>query len=164
MPSASSVSGWGAWFAEPSTEWKSPVQFADWTGADRTGADRAFLVSVSVNLRFRWSRLDWSRQGAPLEAKVEGAPLKAEVEVHLPLDEGRVQEAGGGLEAAVDALDVVDPVVLRVYSHDGPIRCRKHGYNLTTNQSDAGSTGIFSRRTNQIQEARAYGHHLGSKG
>eukprot|EP00976_Prorocentrum_cordatum_P014477 289031-Prorocentrum_minimum.AAC.1 len=28
----------------------------------------------------------------------------------------------------------------RVYSHDGPIRCRKHGYILTADQSDAGST------------------------
>eukprot|EP00976_Prorocentrum_cordatum_P079643 1183639-Prorocentrum_minimum.AAC.9 len=27
----------------------------------------------------------------------------------------------------------------RVYSHHGPIRCRKRGYILTTDQSDAGS-------------------------
>ena len=36
----------------------------------------------------------------------------------------------------------------QVYSHDGPIRCRKRGYILTTDQSDARSAGIFSRRTN----------------
>eukprot|EP00976_Prorocentrum_cordatum_P067487 1178767-Prorocentrum_minimum.AAC.1 len=29
---------------------------------------------------------------------------------------------------------------------------------LTTNQSDAGSMGIFSRWTNQTQEARVYSH------
>eukprot|EP00959_Pyramimonas_sp_CCMP1952_P357301 7481755-Pyramimonas_sp.AAC.1 len=27
---------------------------------------------------------------------------------------------------------------LRAYSHDGPIRCRKRGYTLTMDQSDAG--------------------------
>eukprot|EP00959_Pyramimonas_sp_CCMP1952_P177871 3717558-Pyramimonas_sp.AAC.1 len=31
-----------------------------------------------------------------------------------------------------------------VNSHDGPIRRRKHGYILMTDQSDAGSMGIFS--------------------
>eukprot|EP00976_Prorocentrum_cordatum_P077344 1182650-Prorocentrum_minimum.AAC.1 len=35
------------------------------------------------------------------------------------------------------------------YSHDGPIGRRKRGHILTTDQSDAGSTGIFSRRTNR---------------
>eukprot|EP00959_Pyramimonas_sp_CCMP1952_P297354 6220646-Pyramimonas_sp.AAC.5 len=30
----------------------------------------------------------------------------------------------------------------------------KRGYILTADQSDAGSVGIFSRRTNQTQEAR----------
>eukprot|EP00959_Pyramimonas_sp_CCMP1952_P415082 8697367-Pyramimonas_sp.AAC.1 len=34
-----------------------------------------------------------------------------------------------------------------VYSHNGPIIRRKHGYILKTDQSYAGSTGIFSRRT-----------------
>eukprot|EP00959_Pyramimonas_sp_CCMP1952_P152514 3191162-Pyramimonas_sp.AAC.1 len=33
------------------------------------------------------------------------------------------------------------------------MRSRKHRFIPTTNQSDAGSTGIFSRRTNQMQEA-----------
>eukprot|EP00976_Prorocentrum_cordatum_P118099 1196411-Prorocentrum_minimum.AAC.4 len=46
----------------------------------------------------------------------------------------------------------------RVYSHDGPIRRRRRGYILTTDQSDAGGAGIFSRRTNQTQEARVYSH------
>eukprot|EP00959_Pyramimonas_sp_CCMP1952_P189538 3964675-Pyramimonas_sp.AAC.2 len=32
----------------------------------------------------------------------------------------------------------------RVYSHSGPIRCRKRGYILTADQSDTGSVGIFS--------------------
>eukprot|EP00976_Prorocentrum_cordatum_P084313 1185607-Prorocentrum_minimum.AAC.1 len=34
-----------------------------------------------------------------------------------------------------------------VYSHDGPIRRRKHGYILTMDQSDAKSAGIFSKST-----------------
>eukprot|EP00959_Pyramimonas_sp_CCMP1952_P122454 2559986-Pyramimonas_sp.AAC.1 len=40
----------------------------------------------------------------------------------------------------------------------GPIRRSKCGYTLTTDQSDAGSVGIFSRRTNQTQEAWVYSH------
>eukprot|EP00976_Prorocentrum_cordatum_P085399 1186071-Prorocentrum_minimum.AAC.1 len=36
---------------------------------------------------------------------------------------------------------------------EGHRTCR---YILTTDQSDAGSAGIFSRRTNQTQEARVY--------
>eukprot|EP00959_Pyramimonas_sp_CCMP1952_P108568 2269984-Pyramimonas_sp.AAC.1 len=63
-------------------------------------------------------------------------------------------------------------------AHDGPIKRRKRGYILTTDQSntgshrvqymqtaparhlhmtdqsDAGSAGMFSQRTNQTQEAR----------
>eukprot|EP00976_Prorocentrum_cordatum_P011831 238320-Prorocentrum_minimum.AAC.1 len=39
-----------------------------------------------------------------------------------------------------------------------PIRRRKCGYILTTDQSDAGSAGIFLRRTNQTQEVRVYSH------
>eukprot|EP00976_Prorocentrum_cordatum_P000913 18411-Prorocentrum_minimum.AAC.1 len=46
----------------------------------------------------------------------------------------------------------------RVYSHDGPIGRRTHGYILTTDQLDEGHTGIFSRRTNQAQDARVYSH------
>eukprot|EP00976_Prorocentrum_cordatum_P062787 1176855-Prorocentrum_minimum.AAC.3 len=46
----------------------------------------------------------------------------------------------------------------RVYSHDGPIGRRKRGYILTTDQSDAGGAGIFSRRTNQTHEVRVYSH------
>eukprot|EP00976_Prorocentrum_cordatum_P073505 1181122-Prorocentrum_minimum.AAC.1 len=38
---------------------------------------------------------------------------------------------------------------VRVYSHDGPIRRRKCGYVLTTDQSDAGSAGI---RTNMVNK------------
>eukprot|EP00976_Prorocentrum_cordatum_P023599 480553-Prorocentrum_minimum.AAC.1 len=49
-------------------------------------------------------------------------------------------------------------VALWVYSHDGPIIRRKHGYILTTDQSYAGDTGLFSRRTNHTQEARVYSH------
>eukprot|EP00976_Prorocentrum_cordatum_P115382 1196000-Prorocentrum_minimum.AAC.4 len=41
-----------------------------------------------------------------------------------------------------------------VYSHGGPIRCRKRRYILTADQSDAVSAGIFPWRTNQTQEAR----------
>eukprot|EP00959_Pyramimonas_sp_CCMP1952_P162160 3390432-Pyramimonas_sp.AAC.1 len=50
---------------------------------------------------------------------------------------------------------------LQVYSHDGPIgRSREvRAYCLTTDQSDAGSAGIFSRRTNRTQEVRAYSHN-----
>eukprot|EP00959_Pyramimonas_sp_CCMP1952_P166342 3476831-Pyramimonas_sp.AAC.1 len=32
----------------------------------------------------------------------------------------------------------------QIYSHDGPIRCRKHRYILTADQSDAEHEGIFS--------------------
>eukprot|EP00959_Pyramimonas_sp_CCMP1952_P463111 9484353-Pyramimonas_sp.AAC.1 len=39
----------------------------------------------------------------------------------------------------------------RVCSHDGPIGHSKCGYILKTDQSDAGSAGMFSRRTNQTQ-------------
>eukprot|EP00959_Pyramimonas_sp_CCMP1952_P289964 6064470-Pyramimonas_sp.AAC.1 len=35
-----------------------------------------------------------------------------------------------------------------------PIRRRKRRYILTTDQSEAGNAGIFSRRTNQTQEAQ----------
>eukprot|EP00976_Prorocentrum_cordatum_P054900 1107751-Prorocentrum_minimum.AAC.1 len=41
-----------------------------------------------------------------------------------------------------------------VYCHDGPIRRRKLGNILTTDQSDAGSAGIFSRRTNETIKAK----------
>eukprot|EP00976_Prorocentrum_cordatum_P083320 1185186-Prorocentrum_minimum.AAC.2 len=45
-----------------------------------------------------------------------------------------------------------------VYSHDGPIIRRKHGYILTTDQSYASNTGMFSRRTNPTQATRVYSH------
>eukprot|EP00976_Prorocentrum_cordatum_P095392 1190150-Prorocentrum_minimum.AAC.2 len=45
-----------------------------------------------------------------------------------------------------------------VYSHGGPIGHRKCGYILTADQSDAGSVGIFLRRTNQTQEVWVYSH------
>eukprot|EP00976_Prorocentrum_cordatum_P048273 974478-Prorocentrum_minimum.AAC.3 len=48
------------------------------------------------------------------------------------------------------------PFLKLAYLHDGPIRRRKHGYVRTTDQSDAGSTGIFSRWTSHTQEARVY--------
>eukprot|EP00976_Prorocentrum_cordatum_P102199 1192944-Prorocentrum_minimum.AAC.6 len=35
-----------------------------------------------------------------------------------------------------------------IHSHNGPIRCQKRGYILTTYQSDARSAGIFSQWTN----------------
>eukprot|EP00959_Pyramimonas_sp_CCMP1952_P200219 4187669-Pyramimonas_sp.AAC.1 len=44
----------------------------------------------------------------------------------------------------------------RVYSHDGPVGRRTRGYILTADQSDAGHTGIFSRRTNRTQHTRVY--------
>eukprot|EP00976_Prorocentrum_cordatum_P045047 910137-Prorocentrum_minimum.AAC.1 len=37
---------------------------------------------------------------------------------------------------------------------NAPIGRRTRGYILTTNQSDAGRAGIFSRRTNRAQDAR----------
>eukprot|EP00959_Pyramimonas_sp_CCMP1952_P078855 1648515-Pyramimonas_sp.AAC.1 len=49
-------------------------------------------------------------------------------------------------------------VIERIYSHDGSIGRRKHGDILTSDPSDAESTGTFSRRTNQTQKARAYSH------
>eukprot|EP00976_Prorocentrum_cordatum_P092968 1189171-Prorocentrum_minimum.AAC.3 len=51
-----------------------------------------------------------------------------------------------------EAGSVVHPVSL-LCSRGRPIRRRKRGYILTTDQSDAGSAGTFSRRTNQTQEA-----------
>eukprot|EP00959_Pyramimonas_sp_CCMP1952_P295049 6171107-Pyramimonas_sp.AAC.1 len=42
----------------------------------------------------------------------------------------------------------------QIYSHGGPIRHRKHGDILTMDQADTGSAGIFSRQTNQTQEAQ----------
>eukprot|EP00959_Pyramimonas_sp_CCMP1952_P474847 9503878-Pyramimonas_sp.AAC.1 len=39
-----------------------------------------------------------------------------------------------------------------------PIRRRKRRYILTTVQSGAGSANIFSRQSNQAQEARIYSH------
>eukprot|EP00976_Prorocentrum_cordatum_P027788 564157-Prorocentrum_minimum.AAC.2 len=41
-----------------------------------------------------------------------------------------------------------------VYSHHGPIGRRRRGYILTTVQSDAGTVGIFSPRTNRTQASR----------
>eukprot|EP00959_Pyramimonas_sp_CCMP1952_P001826 37474-Pyramimonas_sp.AAC.2 len=38
------------------------------------------------------------------------------------------------------------------------MRCRQREYILTTDQSDAVSVGIFSRRTNQMQSAWVYSH------
>eukprot|EP00959_Pyramimonas_sp_CCMP1952_P419528 8787474-Pyramimonas_sp.AAC.1 len=46
----------------------------------------------------------------------------------------------------------------QVSSHGGPIGRRKRGYILTTDQSDAGSAGISSRRINQTQEAQVSSH------
>eukprot|EP00959_Pyramimonas_sp_CCMP1952_P153085 3202273-Pyramimonas_sp.AAC.1 len=40
----------------------------------------------------------------------------------------------------------------------GPIKRRKRKYILTTYQSDKASASIFSRRTNQTQEAQVYSH------
>eukprot|EP00959_Pyramimonas_sp_CCMP1952_P432950 9066376-Pyramimonas_sp.AAC.1 len=37
-------------------------------------------------------------------------------------------------------------------------RCVTCGYIPTTDQSDAGSAGVFPRRTNQMQAARVYSH------
>eukprot|EP00976_Prorocentrum_cordatum_P007598 151764-Prorocentrum_minimum.AAC.1 len=48
----------------------------------------------------------------------------------------------------------------RVYSHGGPLGRRKRGYILTADHSDAGSAGIFSRRTNRTQEVRVYSKHV----
>eukprot|EP00959_Pyramimonas_sp_CCMP1952_P082395 1721613-Pyramimonas_sp.AAC.1 len=45
-----------------------------------------------------------------------------------------------------------------VYSHDGPIRCRKRGFIPTMDQSDAGSVGIFPQWTDQTQEARVHSY------
>eukprot|EP00976_Prorocentrum_cordatum_P048385 976960-Prorocentrum_minimum.AAC.1 len=41
-------------------------------------------------------------------------------------------------------------------ARDGTSRCRMRGYILTTEQSDAGCAGIFSRRAKQMQDARVY--------
>eukprot|EP00959_Pyramimonas_sp_CCMP1952_P200180 4186719-Pyramimonas_sp.AAC.1 len=41
---------------------------------------------------------------------------------------------------------------------EGPIRHRKRRYILTADQSDTGIAGIFSRQTNQTQEAQVYSH------
>eukprot|EP00976_Prorocentrum_cordatum_P078313 1183058-Prorocentrum_minimum.AAC.1 len=49
----------------------------------------------------------------------------------------------------------------RVYSHDGPVRRRPHGYILMTDQSDAGHAGIFSWRTNQMQDTWVYSQCFG---
>eukprot|EP00959_Pyramimonas_sp_CCMP1952_P049401 1031970-Pyramimonas_sp.AAC.1 len=51
--------------------------------------------------------------------------------------------------------EVVNRLIDKV-SHDGPIRRGRRRYILTTDQSDAGSVGIFSRRTNQTREAWVY--------
>eukprot|EP00959_Pyramimonas_sp_CCMP1952_P150258 3144482-Pyramimonas_sp.AAC.2 len=42
--------------------------------------------------------------------------------------------------------------------HGGPIRRRERRSILTTDQSDAGSAGIFSQRINQTQGAQVYSH------
>eukprot|EP00959_Pyramimonas_sp_CCMP1952_P061328 1281940-Pyramimonas_sp.AAC.1 len=39
-------------------------------------------------------------------------------------------------------------------AYDGPIRCRKRGYILTMDQSDAGIMGIFSRWTLRVGSLR----------
>eukprot|EP00976_Prorocentrum_cordatum_P082342 1184773-Prorocentrum_minimum.AAC.2 len=44
-------------------------------------------------------------------------------------------------------------------SHDGPIGRRKCGIVLTTDQPDAESAGLFSRRTNRTQKVRDCSHH-----
>eukprot|EP00959_Pyramimonas_sp_CCMP1952_P095937 2005904-Pyramimonas_sp.AAC.1 len=40
----------------------------------------------------------------------------------------------------------------RVCSHDGSMRRRKRGHILTMDQSDTGSAGMFSRRTNHLRK------------
>eukprot|EP00959_Pyramimonas_sp_CCMP1952_P176302 3683972-Pyramimonas_sp.AAC.1 len=48
-------------------------------------------------------------------------------------DVGPTRSGRGGARALAEGM----------FSHGGPIRRRKRGYNLTTDQSDAGSTGII---------------------
>eukprot|EP00959_Pyramimonas_sp_CCMP1952_P377958 7917269-Pyramimonas_sp.AAC.1 len=43
-----------------------------------------------------------------------------------------------------------------IFEVDGPIGRTKRRFILTTDQSDAGSVDIFSRRTNRTHEARVY--------
>eukprot|EP00959_Pyramimonas_sp_CCMP1952_P133673 2795197-Pyramimonas_sp.AAC.2 len=43
-------------------------------------------------------------------------------------------------------------------THNGPIGRKTRGYILTPDQSDAIRVGIFSRRTNQTQDARVHSH------
>eukprot|EP00959_Pyramimonas_sp_CCMP1952_P277988 5810976-Pyramimonas_sp.AAC.1 len=51
------------------------------------------------------------------------------------------------------------PITAKPVRHEahGPIRRRKRRYILTTDQSDTGNAGLFSRRTNQTQEAQLNG-------
>eukprot|EP00976_Prorocentrum_cordatum_P090858 1188282-Prorocentrum_minimum.AAC.1 len=91
--------------------------------------------------------------GGPLMA-LEAHPARVLVE---PGVAHRAHVALRALHAARQAASRVTQEA-RVYSHNGPIRRSKRGYILTTDQSDAGSAGIFSRRTNQTQEARVYYH------
>eukprot|EP00976_Prorocentrum_cordatum_P090718 1188227-Prorocentrum_minimum.AAC.2 len=44
----------------------------------------------------------------------------------------------------------------RVFSHDGPIRCRKHRYVLTIDQTDTGNAGILSRASPIRRRKRGY--------
>eukprot|EP00959_Pyramimonas_sp_CCMP1952_P334149 6997955-Pyramimonas_sp.AAC.1 len=52
----------------------------------------------------------------------------------------------------------------QVYSHGGPIGCRTRRYILTTDQSDAGSAGIFSWWTNQTRRLHSRSHPTGQSG
>eukprot|EP00959_Pyramimonas_sp_CCMP1952_P022796 479092-Pyramimonas_sp.AAC.1 len=44
------------------------------------------------------------------------------------------------------------------YSTAPPLSATCSGRSITQHQSDTGSAGIFSRRTNQIQGLRVYSH------
>eukprot|EP00976_Prorocentrum_cordatum_P055947 1128799-Prorocentrum_minimum.AAC.1 len=54
----------------------------------------------------------------------------------------------------------VSPETFEELSPSPKIRRRKRGYILTTYPSDAGSAGIFSRRTHRTQEAWVYSHDV----
>eukprot|EP00959_Pyramimonas_sp_CCMP1952_P377252 7901630-Pyramimonas_sp.AAC.1 len=52
---------------------------------------------------------------------------------------GRSRRGGGSRRRGPSAMPAAPSPAYRVYSHDGPIGRRKRGYNLTMDQSDAGS-------------------------
>eukprot|EP00959_Pyramimonas_sp_CCMP1952_P201821 4220226-Pyramimonas_sp.AAC.2 len=71
-------------------------------------------------------------------------------EDELPKQAGRCAHRRASGSAGIFPRRTNQTQEARVYSHDGPLRHRKRGCIIMTDQSDAGSAGIFSAHPKSV--------------